>query len=53
MDISTINVLTELGTNLTSLAVKGTTTAIHTKIKSAQNEKNIVDKIIYPCYNID
>ncbi len=29
MDISTINILAEMGTNLTTLAVKGTATAIH------------------------
>ena len=41
MDISTINILTQMGTNLTSLAVKGTATAIHSKIESVKNEKNI------------
>lgn len=41
MDISTLNVLAEMGVNLTSLAVKGTATAIHTKIESVKSEKNI------------
>lgn len=40
MDISTINILTEMGVNLTTLAVKGTATAIHSKIESVRNEKN-------------
>ncbi len=40
MDISTLNILTEMGTNLTTLAVKGTATAIHSKIESVKNEKN-------------
>ena len=41
MDISTINILAEMGTNLTTLAVKGTATVIHSKIESVKNEKNI------------
>ena len=41
MDLSTINILTEMGTNLTTLAVKGTATVIHSKIESVKNEKNI------------
>ncbi len=41
MDISTINILAEMGTNLTTLAVKGTATAIHSKIESVKNERNI------------
>ena len=40
MDISTINILAEMGTNLTTLALKGTATAIHSKIESVKNEKN-------------
>lgn len=41
MDLSTINILTEMGTNLTTLAVKGTATLIHSKVESVKNEKNI------------
>ena len=41
MDISTINILAEMGTNLTTLAVKGTATAIHSKIETVKNEKNV------------
>lgn len=40
MDISTINILTKMGVDLTALAVKGTATAIHSKIVSVKNEKN-------------
>ncbi len=40
MDVTTINILAEMGTNLTSLAVKGTATAIHSKIESLKKEKN-------------
>jgi archaellum component FlaC len=40
MDITTLNILTEMGSNLTSLAVKGTATAIHSKIESVKSEKN-------------
>lgn len=41
MDASTINILAEMGTNLTTLAVKGTATAIHGKIESVKNERNV------------
>lgn len=41
MDISTINILTNMGANLTQLAVKGTVTAIQGKIESVKKEKNI------------
>lgn len=41
MDISTLNIITEMGTSLTALAVKGTTTAIHSKIESVKNDKNV------------
>ena len=40
MDATTINILSEMATNLTSLAVKGTVTAIHSKIESVKSEKN-------------
>lgn len=40
MDITTINVLAEMANNLTTLAVKGTATAIHSKIESVKSEKN-------------
>lgn len=40
MDIATVNIITQLGANLTELAVKGTTTAIHGKIQSVKTEKN-------------
>ena len=40
MDISTTNILVEMGTALTTLAVKGTATAIHGKIESVKNEKS-------------
>ena len=33
--------LVEMGVSLTTLAVKGTATAIHTKIESVKNEKNV------------
>ena len=41
MDISTLNIIAEMGINLTALALKGTTTAIHSKIESIKNDKNI------------
>jgi archaellum component FlaC len=41
MDVMAINLLTEMATNLTTLAVKGTATVIHRKIESVKNEKNI------------
>ena len=40
MDITTINVLAEMDNNLTTLAVKGTATAIHIKIESVKSERN-------------
>lgn len=40
MDISTVNILAEMATNLTALAVKGTATAVHSKIESVKNERN-------------
>lgn len=40
MDITTINVLAEMANNLATLAVKGTATAIHSKIESVKSEKN-------------
>lgn len=40
MDTTTINILSEMATNLTTLAVKGTVTAIHSKIESVKTEKN-------------
>ncbi|MEG0763041.1 MAG: hypothetical protein RR424_04375 [Oscillospiraceae bacterium] len=36
MDISTVNILAQMGTNLTALAVKGTATAVHSKIESVK-----------------
>lgn len=41
MDDVTMATLVELGTNLTSLAVKGTVSAISTKIKSIKLEKDV------------
>ncbi|MEG2868923.1 MAG: hypothetical protein RR894_14380 [Terrisporobacter sp.] len=41
MDTSTVNILAKMGTDLATLAVKGTTTAIHGKIESIKREKNI------------
>lgn len=41
MDISTVNILAKMGTDLATLAVKGTTTAIHGKVESIKKEKNI------------
>lgn len=40
MDITTINVLAQLAHNLATLAVKGTATAIHSKIESIKSEKD-------------
>ncbi len=40
MDTSTINILAQMGTNLTTLAVKGTATSIHSKIEAVKREKN-------------
>lgn len=37
---TTINILSEMAANLTTLAVKGTVTAIHSKIESVKTEKN-------------
>lgn len=39
MDATTIGVLSEMANNLTTLAVKGTVTAIHSKIESVKAEK--------------
>lgn len=39
MDITTINVLAEMANNLTTLAVKGTATAIHSKIESVKQKE--------------
>ena len=36
-----ISGLAEMGTNLAAMAIKGTATAIHSKIKAIKNEKNI------------
>lgn len=36
-----VNMLTEMGVNLTNLAVKGTVSAISTKIKAIKNDKDI------------
>lgn len=41
MDITTLNLIAKMGTNLTELAVKGTATAIHGKIQSVKTERNI------------
>lgn len=41
MDETTINLLTDMGIKLSTLAVKGTTTAIHSKLESIRNEKEI------------
>ena len=41
MDETTINLLTDMGVKLSTLAVKGTTTAIHSKLESIRNEKEI------------
>ena len=40
MGTTTINILSEMASNLTTLAVKGTVTAIHSKIESVKSEKN-------------
>lgn len=37
---TTINILSEMTSNLAALAVKGTVTAIHSKIESVKSEKN-------------
>lgn len=37
---TTINILSEMASNLATLAVKGTVTAIHSKIESVKSEKN-------------
>lgn len=41
MDKTTLDIVTQMGINLTELAVKGTATAIHGKIQSVKSEKNI------------
>jgi len=41
MDPVITSALTGLATNLTSLAVKGTASAVSTKIKTIQNDKDI------------
>ncbi len=41
MDPIITNAVTELAANLTSLAVKGTASAVSTKIKAIQNDKDI------------
>lgn len=41
MDKTTLDIITKMGINLTELAVKGTATAIHSKIQSVKSEKNI------------
>ena len=41
MDKITLDLITKMGINLTELAVKGTATAIHSKIQSVKSEKNI------------
>ncbi len=41
MDKTTLDIITQMGINLTELAVKGTATAIHGKIQSVKSEKNI------------
>lgn len=40
MDITTLTTLAEMANNLTTLAIKGTATAIHSKIESVKTEKN-------------
>ncbi|MBI4743590.1 MAG: hypothetical protein HY776_02000 [Actinobacteria bacterium] len=40
MNDTTMAVLTEMGTNLTTLAVKGTVSAVSTKIKALKLEKD-------------
>lgn len=40
MDITPFNFLAEMANNLATLAVKGTATAIHSKIESVKSEKN-------------
>lgn len=40
MDTATLALLTEMGTNLTSLALKGTVTTVSTKIKAIKMEKD-------------
>lgn len=39
MDVSTINILTEMGVILAKLALKGTVTSVHNKIEIEKNEK--------------
>ena len=41
MDKTTLDIITQMGINLTELALKGTATAIHGKIQSVKSEKNI------------
>lgn len=41
MDVSTINILTEMGVSLAKLALKGTVTSVHNKIEIVKNEKNM------------
>ncbi len=40
MNDNSLDILVKMGMELTTLAVKGTTTAIHSKIESVKNEKN-------------
>lgn len=40
MDATTIGILSEMANNLATLAVKGTVTAIHSRIESVKAEKN-------------
>lgn len=41
MEVSTINILTEMGVSLAKLALKGTVTSVHNKIEIIKNEKNM------------
>lgn len=41
MDTSTMNIIAEMGTNLSILAFKGTATAIHNRIQILKTEKNM------------
>lgn len=41
MEETYMSALAEMGVSLTTLAVKGTATAINTKIKSIKDEKNL------------
>ena len=41
MDNIYTNALVEMGTSLTALAVKGTASAVNTKIKAIKEEKNV------------